>query len=404
MYNLIKKGVFALLVASLSWGMASCHDDDPDYENVTPPEVAIAPNTLSGVITSISGDAIADATVTLNGTTSVTAKSDAQGIYLFPDVKTGTYQLKAEATGKLMKEEELTVEDMNKSQNLVWNATLANEVKEEVPVSTTETSSGNVVTETLKDNVKAEVKVEATIPPSAVEAEESEEVKIIISPIYDTKSIVNERAISPRADESTMLVGATLSCSKSDAKLKSTIDLGFNVDAEVATSVEAKQYKNGEWVTVDSHTEDGKVIIAADEFTSYGLFLNVSFSSSNSTEPINFSQSKWDNLYGSTDLSLGSASYSYKVGTEINTSGTSVLTALLIEKLAQQFGATISTATGSYPLNVTLPVGTLLKVSGVQNKSNVTASARGRSVSGTHYGTVTVIVTTTNRQHNGGSN
>lgn len=404
MYNLIKKGVFTLLVASLSGGMASCGDDDPDYENVTPPEVAVAPNTLSGVITSISGDPVADATVTLSGTASATAKSDAKGIYQFTDVKAGTYQLKAEATGKLPKEGELKVEDLKKSQNLVWNAILATEVKKEISVSTTETSTGNVDTETLKGNEKAEVKVEATIPPSAVEAEEGEEVKIIVSPVYDAASVAGGRAVAPRADESTMLVGATLACSKSGAKLKTAIDLGFNVDAEVAAGVEARQYKNGQWVAVQSRTEDGKVIIPADEFTSYGLFLGVSFSSSNSTEPVSFSQNKWDNLYGATDMSVGSASYTYKVGTEINTTGTSVLTALLIEKLAQRFGTSVSTVSGSYPINVTLPVGTLLSVSGVQSKSNVTASAKGKSVGGTHYGTVTVTVVTANRQHNGGTN
>lgn len=393
-----------LLVASLSWGMASCDDDDPDYENVTPPEVTVAPNTLSGVITSISGDPIAGATVTLSGTANATAKTDAKGIYQLEDVKPGTYQLKAEAAGKLAKEGELTVEKTEKSQNVVWNAILAAEIKKEISVSTTETSTGNVDTETLKGNEKAEVKVEATIPPSAVEAEEGEEVRIIVSPVYDAGSVTGGRAVAPRADETTMLVGATLACSKSDAKLKTSIDLGFNVDTEVAANVEARQYKDGQWVAVESRTEDGKVIIAADEFTSYGLFLGVSFSSSNATEAVSFSQNKWDNLYGSTDMTVGSASYTYKVGTEISTSGTSVLTALLIEKLAQRFGTTVSTVTGSYPVNVSLPVGTMLSISGVQNKSNVTASAMGKSVGGTHYGTVTVTVTTANRQHNGGSN
>lgn len=393
-----------LLVASLSWGMASCDDDDPDYENVTPPEVTVAPNTLSGVITSISGDPIAGATVTLRGTANATAKTDAKGIYQLEDVKPGTYQLKAEAAGKLAKEGELTVEKTEKSQNVVWNAILAAEIKKEISVSTTETSTGNVDTETLKGNEKAEVKVEATIPPSAVEAEEGEEVRIIVSPVYDAGSVTGGRAVAPRADETTMLVGATLACSKSDAKLKTSIDLGFNVDTEVAANVEARQYKDGQWVAVESRTEDGKVIIAADEFTSYGLFLGVSFSSSNATEAVSFSQNKWDNLYGSTDMTVGSASYTYKVGTEISTSGTSVLTALLIEKLAQRFGTTVSTVTGSYPVNVSLPVGTMLSISGVQNKSNVTASAMGKSVSGTQYGTVTVTVATANRQHNGGSN
>lgn len=103
-------------------------------------------------------------------------------------------------------------------------------------------------------------------------------------------------------------------------------------------------------------------------------------------------------------MAVGSANYTYKAGTEITTKATSVLTALLIEKLAQRFGASVSTVSGSYPLNVTLPIGTILTISGTQSKQNVTVSAKGKSVSGTHYGTVSVVVTTSNRKHNGGTN
>lgn len=53
---------------------------------------------------------------------------------------------------------------------------------------------------------------------------------------------------------------------------------------------------------------------------------------------------------------------------------------------------------------MTLPVGTKLAISGTQQINTVTASAAGRSVSGTQYGDVTVTVVTSNRQHTGGSN
>lgn len=396
MCNFVKKGALMLLVVSLAVGMANCSDDDPDYENVTPPEVAVAPNTLTGVITSISGDAVSGATVTLG---SATAKSDANGIYLFDDVKAGTYQIKAEADGKLAQEGEVTVTADGKSQNLVWNAVLANDVKVEVAVSATEETKAEVTNETTKDNKTAEVKIEAAIPAGAVEAAEGEEVKIEIAPIYDAGSIVKTRAA-----ENTMMVGATLACSKKDAVLAKSIDLGFNVDEEMAASVEAKQYKNGQWVTVESRIEGGRVIIAAHEFSSYGLFLGVSFTASSGSEAVSFVQNKWDNLYGSSDMSVGTASYSYKVGTEISTRGTAKLTALLVEKLAQRYGAKVSTVTGSYPLNVTLPVGTMLTLSGTQSKQTVTVGAAGKSVSGTTYGTVTVVATTANRQHTGGGN
>ena len=134
------------------------------------------------------------------------------------------------------------------------------------------------------------------------------------------------------------------------------------------------------------------------------MFLGVSFSVSDGGEAISFEQNEWNNLYGAKDIQVGSVGYTYKTGTEITTKGTSVLTALLVEKLAQEFGATVSTVEGNYPLNVTLPVGTALTVSGTQSKQGVSASAMGKTVSGTHYGTVTVVASTYNRQHNGGTN
>lgn len=388
-----------LLIAGLTMGATGCSDDDPDYENVTPPVVEVASNTLTGVITSLNGEGVSGAKVLLGADNSAT--TDANGVYLFKDVKAGTYQVKAEAEGKLPYEGTLTVVDEKKSQNLVWNAVLISDVKKEVTVSAEEASEGKVETEHLKGNDEAKVEVKAKIAAGAVEADTEEEVKVIISSLYKKEDVVARAA---RATDETMLVGASLSCNLEGVSLKKAIDLGFELDSELASKVEAKQYKNGEWVKVDSRIEDGRVIVVATEFASYGLFLGVEFSEQKSTEAVSFTQSKWDNLYGSKDMSVGEAAYTYKAGTEITTKGTSKLTALLVEKLAQRFGATVATVNGSYPINVTLPIGTMLEISGVQTKWSVSASAFGKSASGTRYGNVTVAVVTSNRQHTGGGN
>lgn len=359
MYNFVRRGAYMLLIAGLTMGVAGCSDDDPDYDHVTPPVVEVASNTLTGVITSLNGEGISGAKVSLGEGNSAT--TDANGVYLFKDVKAGTYQLKAEAEGKLSHTGTLTVADVKKTQNLVWNAALASDVKKEVSVSADAPSEGKVETETLKGNEEAKVEVKAEIA-----------------------------------------AGAALSCNKEGVSLKKAIELSFELDTELAGKVEVKQYKNGEWVKVNSRIEDGRVIIAASEFASYGLFLGVEFSEKKSTEVVAFEQSKWDNLYGSKDMSVGEAAYIYKTGTEISTEGTSKLTALLVEKLAQRFGATAVTVSGSYPINVTLPVGTMLEISGVQEEWSVSASALGKSASGTRYGIVTVAVVTSNRQHTGG--
>lgn len=395
MYNFVRRGAYMLLIAGLTMGVAGCSDDDPDYDHVTPPVVEVASNTLTGVITSLNGEGISGAKVSLGEGNSAT--TDANGVYLFKDVKAGTYQLKAEAEGKLSHTGTLTVADVKKTQNLVWNAALASDVKKEVSVSADAPSEGKVETETLKGNEEAKVEVKAEIAAGAVDTDA--DVKVIISPLYKEEDVVARAA---RATDETMLVGAVLSCNKEGASLKKAIELGFELDSELAGKVEAKQYKNGEWVKVNSRIEDGRVIIAASEFASYGLFLGVEFSEKKSTEVVAFEQSKWDNLYGSKDMSVGEAAYIYKTGTEISTEGTSKLTALLVEKLAQRFGATAVTVSGSYPINVTLPIGTMLEISGVQEEWSVSASALGKSASGTRHGNVSIEVATSNREHTGG--
>ena len=382
-----------LLIAGLTMGVAGCSDDDPDYDNVTPPVVEVASNTLTGVITSLSGEGISGAKVSLGEGNSAT--TDANGVYLFKDVKAGTYQLKAEAEGKLSHTGTLTVADVKKAQNLVWNAALASDVKKEVSVSADAPSEGKVETETLKGNEEAKVEMKVEVAAGTVDTD----VKVIISPLYREEDVVT------RAAGETMLVGAALSCDKEGVSLKKAIELSFELDTELAGKVEVKQYKNGEWVKADSRVEDSHVVVAASEFASYGLFLGVEFSEKKSTEAVEFEQSKWDNLYGSKDMSVGEAAYTYKVGTEISTEGTvSKLTALLIEELAQRFGATATTLNGSYPINVTLPVGTMLEISGVQEEWGVSASALGKSASGTCHGNVVIEVATSNRQHTGGGN
>ena len=64
----------------------------------------------------------------------------------------------------------------------------------------------------------------------------------------------------------------------------------------------------------------------------------------------------------------------------------------------------MTTATGTYPINVTLPVGTAMDISGQQEVTTLTASALGRSVSGKQYGTASLITLTWHRQHTGGGN
>lgn len=385
-------GVLALLGVALTFSATSCSDDDPDYSNVTPPTVAEVHN-ISGSIAGIDGKGIAGATVTMSGAASGTATTDGNGYFVFENVKTGAYTLKAEAAGKMSKETSVNVTENGNGKNVVWNVMLASEESVTTVTVSENGGSGSTTTESLENNEKAEVPVTVAAPANSL----NKPATIEVSPIYSVDEVT-------RAASSTLLVGAKLSCSDNSVRIENPIDLTFNVDDVTISEVKAQKYSNGAWVDVPvSTTADGKVIIKADEFTSYGLFCDINFSVTSRNEAVVFAQSEWDNLYGSKDMSVGSVSYTYKVGMDVTTSGTNVLTALMVEAMARAFGANSYTATGNYPINVTLPVGTYLKISGSQLINTVTATAGRRSVSGTQYGDVTIAVTTANRQHTGGS-
>lgn len=401
MKNVLKWGVTTLLSVVLTLGVGACSDDDPNYENVTPPTVEKVHN-ISGSIAGRDGNAIQGATVAMSGAMTATATTDANGYFIFENVEIGSYNLKATATGKLPQETTVSVTDEGDGQNVVWNVMLTNEeTVTNIEVKEDEGGEGNMTTEALEGNDKAEIPVDVVVPPAAL----SEEAVIEVSPIYTAEEAVQTRSLpaTKATDNRTMVVGSKLSCSKSGVKIEKAIELTFNVDEMTATEVKAQKFSNGQWVDVPSRLENGKVIVEADEFTSYGLFAGITFAATGRNEAISFVQSTWDNLYGSGEMSVGTATYTYRVGMDLNTQGTTVFTALLIEALARQFGANSYQTQGNYPLNVTLPIGTKLDIKGVQRINTVTATAAGRSVSGTQYGDVTITVVTSNRQHTGGS-
>ena len=375
MGKFVKKGVFMLLVAFLAVGMANCKDDDPDYENVTPPEVPVT-NSISGVITGVSGEGINGATVTMDGTT--TLKTAADGTYAFENVKAGSHTLKAEANGKIAKEESVSVENSEKGSIVLWNATLANEG---ITITTKEDVAGEakVETETVKGNEKAKIEITVTVPENAVS---DKTATITLTPIYSVDDAAKSRS-TRASEESVLLVGTNLKCSNASATLATPMTLTYNVDAEV---------------------NEGTISVTADSFTSYSLFLNASITTKTSSEVLTFNPNTFDNLYGSGDMAVGTSSYQYKVGTEITSSGTTKLTAYLIEILARLAGASVTTIEKNYPINVTLSIGTALSISGTQSATTYTVSALKRSVSGKKYGNISVTTRAYNRQHTGGSN
>lgn len=388
-------GVLALLGMALTFGMTSCSDDDPDYSNVTPPTVEIAMAKISGMVTTKSGSPIAGAEVTATlGSNTLKATTNANGEYLFEELaENGTYEMVASAEGKQTMTGSVAVA---KGETAAWNTQLPNAATT-VSVSQTEETSVEVVTETMEDNEEAQVATVTTIPPAAVE--EGEE--IIIAPVYSTENAATKAATT----KDFMLMGISISCSNPNAVLKAPITLTFEVSEEVMEQIKALKEVNGSWVDAEAATEGGKVVFTVNEFTTYSLFINATMNQSTSTEAISFAQAEYDNLYGASEMSVGTATYTYKQGSEMGSYGSDLMSSYLAEILAQQMsGSTVKTVNGSYNVNTTLPVGTALTLSGKQTVETTSVSAGSTTVSGKTYGKVNITVNTYNRQHNGGTN
>ncbi|MDH6342478.1 hypothetical protein M2480_001100 [Parabacteroides sp. PFB2-12] len=388
MKNFMKKGAWLSLLAVVALLVTACGKDDPDYEDVTPPEVEVK-HSISGRVTAMSGDGLV-ATVTMGSETITTA---ADGTFLFEDVKAGTHTLKAEATGKQSKEGSVTIAGGEKSDNQVWSVTLSN-TGTAVKVNDDGSAQGNVVSETTKGNEAAKVDVEIEAPAGAVPAGKT----IITTPLYALQD-------ATKATESVLLIGTDLTCSDPAVTLAKPIQMIYDLEPAVAAVVRVQKLVGGQWVNATFSVDGGKVMVTVDEFTSYILFFDVNITSSTSSEALSFNPGNWDNLFGSNDMAVSAATYSFKIGTEITTvSASSRTAAYLKEILARRAGAGYMTASGTYQVNVTLPIGTALTVSGSQSVQTLKATALGETATGKQYGNVTVSANTYNRNHTGGSN
>jgi hypothetical protein len=189
-----------------------------------------------------------------------------------------------------------------------------------------------------------------------------------------------------------------------DVNFKKPITLTMTFDEEVSTNTVLKKLVDGEWVEMPCSTQGANVQFTVSQFGSFGMFLPTNLSEKVTNEPLYFNQDVWDNLYGKAPMQVDEAQFTYNVGLKLNTKGTSVLPGLLIEKMAAIYGTAFETVDATYPINVTLPIGTRLDIKGSQVVTSITISALGRSATATSYGDVYVAVRTSNRQHTGSGN
>ncbi len=387
-----------LLGAAAMVNLTSCAHYHHDMEPELP--VIAAVNNISGSVASIDGTGIEGATVTMEGPSNGTVKTDANGYFIFSDVKVGEYKLKVEATGKLGKNTTVAVKSTTNGYNAVWNVLLAN-VESATTIQVTATGGeGETTSEALKGNDKAKIDVDVEIPASAL----SKPATITIAPIYTEEEAVDNRSSRIVGDNESMLIGATILCSDPSVTIESPIDLAFNVDNTTIANVKAYKFDNGTWTEIPMTAEGDKVVVKATEFTSYGIFAPVVFAASTTNKALVFERSMWDNREGAQPMVLGDAIYNYTVGTHIESEGTTIFTALLIECLARHYGANYFETKAKFPLNTRLAIGTWLEISGTQQVNAVSATVGSYKVKGTQYGDVTIKVAMGTRDHTGGSN
>lgn len=401
----MKWGMLGAFSVSMLLGGTACGSDDPDYSDVTPPVVASVASTVGGIVSDKSGDVIAGATVTMTDSNAgtKTVQTDADGIYLFEEVQPGAYSLTVEAEGKQTAEGAVTVEAAEVTQRYIWNVALAADVVEHIAVSATEATQGELTTETLSGNEVATVNISTVVPANAVSGvAEGQEVVIDMRPVYSIAGAERSAALGTKASAESMLTGSELKCNVEGATLNTAMELRMNVGDQLVSGAEVRRYKDGQWSAANWSKDGDEIVVEADEFATYGVFVNIDYSLQEKNNPISFAQGIWDNLYGAQDVNITSVPYSFKAGTEVTTTASDKLTGLLVEKLAQLYAAANTTVDREYPVNVTLPVGTKLEISATQKVITATISALGSSATITNYSDVSINVTTSNRQHTGG--
>lgn len=383
MKNLVKSAVLFTMCAGLLSGITSCKDDDPNYDNVVPPVVeAIAP-TLQGLVTTTGDAALSGATITLSGAGNYTATTDAQGKYSIANLKVGTYTVEAKGADVTPATGSITVQE---GQAAIWNALLPKVVKEvaaKVTDVTVETKQ-EVTVPSVPSVQTTAPKIEVTVPANAL----SKPVELILT-------FNNSTAATTRANVTYSLLNMTLSASDPTVQFNQPISFSVNVAAAPSNVL-----LNGNPIYFTF--ENGVLTMALTELGDILVLATIETTESTSTEPIVFSTSEWNNLNGSADINVASTSYSFKIGGTIT--GADRILNNVLSLNTHISGNNATTVTANYDLDLVLPIGTALTVSGTQKVRTITYKMGTHTATATIYGDVTIKAVSYNRQHTGGSN
>ena len=384
----------------------SCTVNDPGFENVERPKINVENSVITGLVTDFQGNVLADAIVTVNGKEIHTDKS---GMYRCQIAEAGEYELSASYTGKITEEATVMVPSVEITQNFIRNFILP--AYRTVVIATDETEEQ---TETIPDN-EQEGTVTVTAKIIIDETQLPEDAYLTLTPVYSWQEGEDMVRVQTKASsvkkEKKMLVGAVIACSDPTVtELAGEAKMKFNVEKEVQSVTKLLMFdlKSRDWVEIPYESYDSEIAFEIRQLTTYGVFGDVNVSIEEISKPISDfkPQAYWDNFYGQDVIHVGEISYTTKLGLVLDRKqGVDQLRALLLEKLAQDYGlGTEQDVPATYNVNVDLPVGTALEITGSQNFQSVRYEMDGKSVHADVCGTSSVTGKTYNRIHTGGGN
>lgn len=389
------KTVFKSAFLAVAVIMTSCHHKD-DIGPAVPPTVEPAPNKVMGYVTDVAGKALAGVEITMNDI-NVTTGSD--GYYEFDDVAPGNYDIQASATGMLTTADSFTLESSNVTQYYIWNVSLYADMSVEMDYMYNEGAEAETVTQALPYNQMGEIEIDITVKAEDI----SEDTHLKLTPIYNENSILLTRNSIESGEH--MLVGCVLTASNPNAKIENPIEIYFNVGSDNYSAFKAKTFENGNWVDTESRLEGEDIVVSLTDLGGVALFSNLTVTQSKQTENLQFVQSYWDNTGGASGMNVDEASFTYKSGAEFESTPENHYQALILEYVARTLGSVNTTQkTGYYPIDVVLPIGTFLKISGKQEKNIITVSGQNTSMNVINYGTCSFEVITASQEHSGGGN
>lgn len=384
----------------------SCTAHDPSFENVERPEINVEKSVITGLVTDFQGNALADAIVAVNGKE---IRTDKSGMYRCQIAEAGEYELSASYPEKITKKATVTVPSVEITQNFIRNFILP--AYRTVTITTDETEEQ---TETIPDN-EPEGTVTVTANIVIDETQLPEGAYLTLTPVYSRQEGEDMAAVQTRAPsvkvENKMLVGAVIACSDPTVtELAEEAKMRFNVDKEVQSVTKLLMFdlKSKNWVEHPYESYDGEIVFEVKQLTTYGIFGDVNVSIEETSKPISDfkPQAYWDNFYGKDVIHVGEISYTTKLGLILDRrQGVDQLRALLLEKLAQDYGlGSEQDVPATYNVNVDLPVGIALEITGSQNFQSIKYEMNGKSVHADVCGTSSVSGKTYNRIHTGGGN